>query len=51
MRYNTVAVVALTEELFNGDKDIDGLDQELLAHDLQELNTGPVMSKAPHEAA
>jgi hypothetical protein len=43
----TVAVVALTEELFNGDKDIDGLDQEKLAADLPELNTGPVMAKAP----
>lgn len=50
-KYNTVAVVALTEEMLNGDKNIDGVDQETLARDLPQLNTGPVMSKAPKDAA
>lgn len=49
-RYNTVAVVALTEELFNNDKSPEGIDMEKLQADLPQLNTGPVMEKAPHAA-
>ncbi|MDV3219712.1 hypothetical protein LE977_25475, partial [Mycobacterium avium] len=45
--YNTVAVVALTEELFTGGKSPEGVDFNRLATDLNLLNTGPVMSKAP----
>lgn len=44
---NTVAVVALTAELFNNDKSPEGLDMEKLSRDLPEFNTGPVMEKAP----
>lgn len=42
---NTVAVVALTAEMFKDGP--AGVDFEKLAHDLPELNTGPVMAKAP----
>jgi hypothetical protein len=42
---NTVAVVALTAEMFKDG--VTGVDFEKLAHDLPELNTGPVMAKAP----
>ena len=49
--YNTVAVVALTEEMFNGDKDIDGVDFAKLSADLPKFNTGPVMVEAPREDA
>lgn len=44
---NTVAVVALTEELFTNDKTPEGIDRTKLAADLPEFNTGPVMEKAP----
>lgn len=44
---NTVAVVALTEELFTRDKSPEGIDMKQLAADLLALNTGPVMAKAP----
>lgn len=50
-KYNTVAVVALTEEMFKGDTDIDGVDFEKLQADLPQFNTGPVSVKAPGEAA
>jgi hypothetical protein len=46
-KYNTVAVVALTEELFADGKTIDGIDMAQLAHDLPEFNTGRVSTKAP----
>lgn len=45
--YNTVAVVALTEELFTNGKTPEGVDFERLAADVPEFNTGPVMAKAP----
>lgn len=45
--YNTVAAVALTEEMFTGDKSPTGVDFDRLAADLKLLNTGPVMVKAP----
>lgn len=45
--YNTVAVVALTEEMFTGGKSPEGVDFDRLATDLNLLNTGPVMAKAP----
>lgn len=45
--FNTVAVVALTEELFNNDKTPEGLDLAKLQADLPQFNTGPVMAKAP----
>jgi hypothetical protein len=48
--YNTVAVVALTEEMFKGGKDIDGVDFDKLAADLNLFNAGPVMAKAPKKA-
>lgn len=44
---NTVAVVALTEELFTDGKSPEGVDMEKLAQDLPAFNTGPVMAKAP----
>ncbi|WP_136244755.1 hypothetical protein [Mycobacterium intracellulare] len=44
---NTVAVVALTEELFSDGKTPEGIDRAKLAADLPQLNTGPVMAKAP----
>ena len=47
-KFNTVAVVALTEELFADGS--AGVDFARLAKDLPELNTGPVMSKAPDAA-
>jgi hypothetical protein len=40
--YNTVAVVALTEEVFTADKSPEGINREKLAADLPELNTGNV---------
>jgi hypothetical protein len=43
---NTVAVIALTEELFTDGKSPEGVDMEKLAADLPEFNTGPVMAKA-----
>lgn len=47
---NTVAVVALTEELFNGDgKTPEGVDFERLATDLASLDAGPVSAKAPRK--
>lgn len=49
-RYNTVAVVALTEELFTGDKSPEGIDRVKLAAELNLFNTGPVMAKAPKSA-
>lgn len=45
--FNTVAAVALTEEMFTDGKSPDGVDFNRLATDLNLLNTGPVMSKAP----
>lgn len=45
--FNTVAVVALTEELFSGGKTPEGVDFAKLAADLPQFNTGPVMAKAP----
>jgi hypothetical protein len=44
-RFNTVAVVALTEEMFTNGKSPEGVDMAALAKDLPQLNTGPVMSK------
>lgn len=41
--FNTVAVVALTEELFTGDKSPEGIALERLQADLPAFNTGPVM--------
>lgn len=49
-RFNTVAVVALTEELFTANKSPEGVDMQALANDLPQLNTGPVMDKAPKAA-
>jgi hypothetical protein len=46
-KYNTVAVVALTEEIFEDGKTPEGLDAVQLAHDLSEFH-GNVMSKAPN---
>jgi hypothetical protein len=43
--FNTVAVVALTEELFTNDKTPEGIDLAKLQADVPELNTGPVMLK------
>lgn len=47
---NVVAVVALTEEMFTGGKSPEGVDFDKLAADLNLLNTGPVMAKAPKRA-
>ncbi|BBZ09847.1 hypothetical protein [Mycobacterium branderi] len=44
---NTVAVVALTEEMFTGGKSPAGVDFNKLARDLAQLNTGPVLTPAP----
>lgn len=44
---SNVAVVALTEEMFTDGKSPEGVDMAKLAHDLGELNTGPVMDRAP----
>lgn len=49
-KYNTVAAVALTEELFTADKSPEGIDMAKLAADLPELNTGPVMLKPRNPA-
>lgn len=49
--FNTVAVVALTEELFTNGVDIDGINIAQLQADLPKFNTGPVMAKAPKAAA
>lgn len=46
-RFNTVAVVALTEELFTNGETPEGVDMQQLAADLPQFNTGPVMHKAP----
>lgn len=48
-KYNTVSVVALTEELFKDGKSPEGVDMAKLAADLPRFNTGPVMDK--HEPA
>lgn len=48
--YNTVAVVVLTEDMFNGDKDIDGIDFTALKAQLPAFDTGPVMTKGPRKA-
>ena len=45
--HNLVAVVALDAEMFAHGKSIDGIDFDKLAADLPQLNTGPVMTKAP----
>jgi hypothetical protein len=45
---NVVAVVALTQELFSGDKTPEGINLEQLQADLSRLNTGNVSAKAPH---
>lgn len=44
-KMNTVAVVALTEEMFATGS--TGVDFESLSNDLPSFNTGPVMGKAP----
>jgi hypothetical protein len=49
-KFNTVAVVALTEEIFTADKTPEGFDAEQLANDLSEFH-GNVMSKAPQDDA
>ena len=49
-KLNTVAVVALTEEMFTADKSPEGVDFNALAKDLAQLNTGPVMSRGPRAA-
>ena len=46
----TVAVVALTEEMFTGGKSPEGIDFDKLAADLPQLNTGQVSAKAPRRA-
>ena len=46
-KFNVVAVVALTEELFQNGETPEGLDADKLQHDLAELNTGRVTAKAP----
>lgn len=46
-RFNTVAAVALTEELFTDDKSPEGVDLAKLQADLAALNTGPVLARAP----
>ncbi len=45
--YNTVAVVALTEEMFTGGKSPEGVDFARMAADLKLFDTGPVTAKAP----
>ena len=45
--FNVVAVVALTEELFENGETPEGLDVAKLQRDLAELNTGRVTAKAP----
>lgn len=49
--FNTVAVVALTEELFTDGKSPEGLDRDALGAELGLFNTGPVMDKAPRKGA
>lgn len=49
--YNTVAVVALTHDMFNGNTDIEGIDFAKLQAELPEFNTGKVTSKAPKKKA
>jgi hypothetical protein len=44
-KFNTVAVVALTEEMFADGKTIDGVDMQTLAADLPALNTGQVTAR------
>jgi hypothetical protein len=48
--YNTVAVVVLTEDMFNGNTDIDGIDFKALSAELPAFNTGPVSLKAPRKS-
>lgn len=48
---NTVAVVAITEEMFTDGKTLDGFDRDRLAADLSLVNTGPVMSRRARRAA
>jgi hypothetical protein len=45
---STVAVVAITPDMFTNDKTLDGIDQEKLLADLPEFNTGKVSAKAPN---
>ena len=44
--FSTVAVVALSNDMFKDGVDIDGVDLQKLAHDLPEFNTGPVEEAA-----
>jgi hypothetical protein len=50
-KFNTVAVVALTEELFSQNKTPEGVNMQQLLKDLPEFNTGPVMERAPKRGA
>jgi hypothetical protein len=50
-KFNTVAVVSLTEEMFTNGTTIDGIDMQTLAADLPALNTGQVSGRAPREVA
>ncbi|PIJ36726.1 hypothetical protein BMW24_003405 [Mycobacterium heckeshornense] len=45
--YNTVAVVALTEEMFTAGKSPAGIDFDKLSGDLRKLDTGPVLAPTP----
>ncbi|KMV23331.1 hypothetical protein [Mycobacterium heckeshornense] len=45
--FNTVAVVALTEEMFTGGKSPAGVDFDKLSSDLRKLDTGPVLAPTP----
>lgn len=49
--YNTVAVVALTREMFTGASTPAGIDFARLGADLNLLDTGVVSTKAPHKGA
>ncbi len=48
--YNTVAVVALTEEMFTDGKSPEGVDFARMAADLKLFDTGPVSEKAPRRS-
>lgn len=48
---NTVAVVAITEDMFTDGKTLDGYDRDALAAALNVFNTGPVLAKAPKPRA
>lgn len=50
-KYNTVAAVALTEEMFTDGKSPTGIELAKLAADVPALNTGQVESKAPPKIA